>query len=213
MPPGEARQLGIDVAEALAAAHQAGLAHLCLQPEHVLRTTHGQVKVGGLAVDAAVRGVECAGDADAARRDTWGAAAIVYAALTARWPGGAGTGLAAAPHDGAALCSPRQVRAGVPHDLDSITLPGAGHPRAQDRPAARPRPGWPGRWTTSRSPAGSRSCAGRRTTSRPRRRTSPRTSRRTTTRPAGRAAAPRCWPGPPSRWSWWSASRWPAGSS
>jgi hypothetical protein len=138
MRPDEARQLGIDVAEALAAAHQAGLAHLCLQPAHVLRTTHGQVKVGGLAVDAAVRGVEWSGDVDAARRDTWGAAAIVYAALTARWPGGAGTGLAAAPHDGAALCSPRQVRAGVPHDLDNITCRALDIPEPQQHPLRSP---------------------------------------------------------------------------
>ena len=136
--PGEARQLGIDVAEALTAAHQAGLAHLCLQPEHVLRTTHGQVKVGGLAVDAAVRGVEYAGEADAARRDTWGAAAIAYAALTARWPDGAGTGLPVAPRDGAALCSPRQVRAGVPHDLDTIVCRALDIPVPHDQPLHDP---------------------------------------------------------------------------
>ena len=40
-----------------ARAHDAGLAHLCLQPEHVLRTAHGQLKVAGLAVDAAARGI------------------------------------------------------------------------------------------------------------------------------------------------------------
>ena len=42
-----------DVADALASAHRQGLAHLCLQPDHVLRTSHGQLKVAGLAVDAA----------------------------------------------------------------------------------------------------------------------------------------------------------------
>ena len=58
LPPTEARDLALDIAGALDAAHQAGLAHLCLQPEHVLRTSHGQIKVGGLAIDAAVRGLE-----------------------------------------------------------------------------------------------------------------------------------------------------------
>ena len=138
MHAGEARQLGIDVTEALIAAHQAGLAHLCLQPEHVLRTTHGQVKVGGLAVDAAVRGVDYAGEADAARRDTWGAAAITYAALTARWAGGAGTGLPPAPRDGTALCSPRQVRAGVSHDLDTILCRALDIPEPRDQPLHEP---------------------------------------------------------------------------
>jgi serine/threonine protein kinase len=57
LPPTEARDLALDIAAALDAAHQAGLAHLCLQPEHVLRTTHGQVKVGGLPIAAAVRGL------------------------------------------------------------------------------------------------------------------------------------------------------------
>ena len=130
LPPTEARDLALDIAGALDAAHQAGLAHLCLQPEHVLRTSHGQIKVGGLAIDAAVRGIEPASAEDASRRDAEGTARVAYAALTARWPGGPGTGLPAAPHDGPTLCTPRQVRAGVPHDLDvvvarALQIPGA----------------------------------------------------------------------------------------
>ncbi len=57
LPPGEARLMVAEIAEALAAAHEQGLAHLCLRPEQVLRMAHGQVKVAGLAVDAAVRGL------------------------------------------------------------------------------------------------------------------------------------------------------------
>ena len=130
LPPTEARDLALDIAGALDAAHQAGLAHLCLQPDHVLRTSHGQIKVGGLAIDAAVRGLEPASAEDASRRDAEGTARVAYAALTARWPGGPGTGLPAAPHDGPTLCTPRQVRAGVPHDLDvvvarALRIPGA----------------------------------------------------------------------------------------
>jgi hypothetical protein len=120
LPAGESRQLGLDIAEALGAAHSAGLAHLCLAPEHVLRTAHGQVKLGGLAVDAAVRGLEPKDAAGAALQDTRGAAAVAYAALTGRWPGTETTGLPPAPRDGNGLCSPRQVRAGVPHDLDEV---------------------------------------------------------------------------------------------
>ena len=120
LPPAEARELSLEIAAALASAHRAGLSHLCLEPEHVLRTAHGQLKVGGLAVDAAVRGVDVPDEAGAARADTEGAAAVAYAALTARWPGAEHTGLAPAPYDGNALCTPRQVRAGVPHDLDDV---------------------------------------------------------------------------------------------
>ena len=120
LPPGEARDVALAVAEALAAAHEAGLAHLCLEPEHVLRTAHGQVKVVGLAVEAAVRGLDPSDEAAAARRDAEGTAAVTYAALTARWPGAAATGLPPAPRDSAGTCSPRQVRAGVPHELDAV---------------------------------------------------------------------------------------------
>jgi hypothetical protein len=94
----------------------------------VLRTTHGQVKVGGLAIDAAVLGLEAADAADASRRDAEGTARVAYAALTARWPAGPASGLAAAPHDGPALCTPRQVRAGVPHDLDVVVSRALGIP-------------------------------------------------------------------------------------
>jgi F5/8 type C domain len=128
LQPAEARDLGLEIAEALAAARRAGLAHLCLQPEHVLRTAHGQVKIGGLAVDAAARGIEYPSAADAARRDARDAAAIVYAAVTGRWPGTDQTGLPAAPRDGDHACTPRQVRAGVPHDLDDVVSRALGLP-------------------------------------------------------------------------------------
>jgi hypothetical protein len=127
---GHACDLATEVANALEAAHRQGLAHLCLTPEHVLRTGHGQIKVAGLAVDAAVRGLTAADPADAASRDTQGAAAILYAALTGRWPGAEPSAVAAAPYDGDQVCSPRQVRAGVPVDLDvlvSATLGTARH--------------------------------------------------------------------------------------
>ncbi|MGH8892060.1 MAG: hypothetical protein ACRDWY_01935, partial [Actinomycetes bacterium] len=128
LPPHEALALGADVAGALAASHEQGLSHRCLQPEHVLRTSHGQTKVAGLGVDAAARGLVPDADVDAARHDTHGAASVLYAALTARWPGEGDTGLAAAPHDGGALCSPRQVRAGVPDELDDVVCRALGVP-------------------------------------------------------------------------------------
>ena len=128
LPAGEARALTIEIAGALAAAHEAGLAHLCLGPEHVLRTSHGQVKLAGLGVDAAARGIEAPDPADAAARDTAAAAGILYACLTARWPGETASALASAPYDGADLCSPRQVRAGVPDDLDGVACRALGIP-------------------------------------------------------------------------------------
>jgi hypothetical protein len=120
LPPGEARSMVAEIAEALASAHEQGLAHLCLRPEQVLRMAHGQVKVAGLAVDAAVRGLTASSPEDAARRDVEGCAAILYAALTARWPSDSPSSLPPAPRENGVLCTPRQVRAGVPDDLDDI---------------------------------------------------------------------------------------------
>jgi hypothetical protein len=117
---GHACDLTTEVANALDAAHREGLAHLCLTPEHVLRIGQGQVRVAGLAVDAAVCGLTVTDPREAARRDTQGAAAILYAALTGRWPGAAPSAVVAAPYDGDRVCSPRQVRAGVPVDLDAL---------------------------------------------------------------------------------------------
>jgi putative peptidoglycan lipid II flippase len=93
----------------------------------VLRTAHGQLKLAGLAVDAAARGLRTTG-ADAARRDVEGIGAVLYSALTARWPGDAPSVLPPAPMADDAVCTPRQVRAGVPHDLDEIVCRALGLP-------------------------------------------------------------------------------------
>ncbi len=134
LPPTAARDLGLEITAALAAAHASGLTHVSLQPDHVLQTSHGQIKVAGLAIDAAARGLHIEDRDEAARRDTEGAAAVVYAALTGRWPGPEHTSLPAAPRDGAAVCSPRQVRAGVPDDLDDLLCRALGVAGRHGRP-------------------------------------------------------------------------------
>ncbi|HEY2639862.1 MAG TPA: protein kinase family protein [Streptosporangiaceae bacterium] len=106
-----------EVASALAGAHAAGLAHLCLRPDSVRWTTGGGVKVTGLGIDAALSGV--ATD-DPALADTYGIGELLYAALTGLWPGPDYSGLPAAPHSDGQPRRPRQVRAGVPTALDDI---------------------------------------------------------------------------------------------
>ena len=118
LPAAEAHALASEITAALVAAHEAGLTHLALRPEHVLRAAHGQVKLAGLEIEAAARGLRAGPDAE--REDTRGAAAVLYAGLTGRWPGDEATGLPAAPKAGRGFCSPRQVRAGVPDDLDDV---------------------------------------------------------------------------------------------
>jgi len=126
----EAQHVAREVAEALRAAHDAGLAHLCLVPDSVLRMSHGQVKVAGLAVDAAALGVHADDAASAGASDTPGSAAILYAALTGRWPvdGAAqpAVALPPAPRENGHPCTPRQVRPHIPADLDRIAARGLG---------------------------------------------------------------------------------------
>src|SRR5579875_775737 len=129
-----------EAAQALAVAHEAGLAHLRLGPGSLRWTPGGGVKITGLGIDAVLAGPEPpAADGaacdDPALADTRGLAGLLYAGLTGYWPGGAsGTGEAEAPdgilHGAAALppapmrdgipCSPRQVSAAVPVSIDSV---------------------------------------------------------------------------------------------
>ncbi len=117
MEPLAGARIVAEVASALAGAHAAGLAHLCLRPDSVRWTAGGGVKVTGLGIDAALSGM--ATD-DPALADTEGLGQLLYAALTGLWPGPDYPGLPAAPMADGQLRRPRQVRAGVPTALDEI---------------------------------------------------------------------------------------------
>lgn len=117
LDPAQAQAVITDVAEAIADAHLAGLAHLTLSPENVIFGKGGEVKIAGLAVEAALHGVS---SADPAATDARALGALLYAALTARWPGGPAHGLAGVARDDGKLPTPRQVRAGVPAPLDEV---------------------------------------------------------------------------------------------
>jgi hypothetical protein len=117
MAPVDAQSMITEAAEALTLAHAAGLAHLRLRPDTVLITPSGQVKILGLCVEAALHGTTVP---DPAAGDAKGLGRVLYAALTARWPEGEAFGLQAAPFEHGAICTPRQVRAGVPDGLDAI---------------------------------------------------------------------------------------------
>jgi hypothetical protein len=119
MEPGRAASFLLEAAEALASAHSAGLAHLCLTPHNLVWTSGGTVKVTGLGVEAVLAG--STSDAPAAE-DTEGLGHLLYAALTGHWCGAEGTQLPPAPAgpDGRPV-SPAQLRSGMPADLDEIT--------------------------------------------------------------------------------------------
>jgi len=106
-----------EAAEALSAAHAAGLAHLCLRPDAIRWTTGGGVKVTGVGIDAALAGVTAD---DPELTDTRGLGRLLYTALTGLWPGPDYPDLPSAPEADGQPRRPRQVRAGVPARLDDI---------------------------------------------------------------------------------------------
>jgi hypothetical protein len=117
LEPGLGAEIIEQGAEALASAHAAGVAHLCLNPGSLRWTAQGGVKVVGLGIDAALAGT--AAD-DPALADTYGLARLLYAALTAHLPGEEWPGLPPAPEVDGHPRSPRQVRAGVPAPIDEV---------------------------------------------------------------------------------------------
>ena len=117
----EAYQLVSQLSQALSAAHREGLSHLRLNPTTVLRTGMGQYRIRGLAVNAALRGVT---SSHPQRTDTEAIGALLYAALTQRWPydedayGLPGVGTLAK----GTLVAPDQVRAGVHRGLSELAM-------------------------------------------------------------------------------------------
>ncbi|MFC4464759.1 protein kinase family protein [Streptomyces xiangluensis] len=115
----DAYQMVSQVSQAMAAAHREGLAHLRLTPGAVLRSSSGQWRIRGLAVNAALRGIS----SDTPQRtDTEGIGALLYAALTQRWPyENDAYGLSGLPK-GVGLIAPDQVRAGVHRGLAELSM-------------------------------------------------------------------------------------------
>ncbi|MFF7330512.1 protein kinase family protein [Streptomyces sp. NPDC008150] len=115
----EAYQMVSQLSSAMAAAHREGLAHLRLNPNAVLRTSTGQWRVRGLAVNAALRGIS----SDTPQRtDTEAIGALLYASLTHRWPyENDAFGLSGLPKD-VGLLPPDQVRANVHRGLSELAM-------------------------------------------------------------------------------------------
>lgn len=119
LPARHATWLMREVAAAVVKAHRTGLPHGRLLPDAVVLTESSGVKIIGLGTSLPLRGDALPGDPEVA--DTLDLGRLLYACLTARWPGGSVNGLPAAPiaSDGR-LLRPRQVRAGVPRSLDAV---------------------------------------------------------------------------------------------
>jgi hypothetical protein len=137
MEPNRAAGLVAEAADAMSVAHAAGLAHLCLTPRSLRWAPGSGVKITGLGVDAALA---AASTDDPSADDTRGLGRLLYAALTAHWPGEQdGTMLPPAPVIDGMPCSPRQVRAGVPASIDAVTCEALfGRPRRGEPPLTSP---------------------------------------------------------------------------
>jgi len=117
--PGLAARIAAQAAGALAAAHAAGQAHLCLTPDFV-RWTGSGVKITGLGIEAALAGLPSMATPQAAAEDARALGGLLYALLTGCWPGPEQTILPPAPRRLGRLRPPAQVVAGVPGRLDAI---------------------------------------------------------------------------------------------
>jgi serine/threonine protein kinase len=116
LPPRRAAWLVGEVADTLAEAHAAGLAHGHLVPENVLVDQHGQVRIIGFGVDAALRGLP----PGRVGVDEIDLAGLLYCALTGKWAGASESDVPPAPEVHGEVLRPRRVRAGIPRMLDAL---------------------------------------------------------------------------------------------
>lgn len=116
LPTDQAAALVQEAAETISVLHEQGLVHGNLDPGNVLVTADGGVKLTSLRSNT---------DDDAAD-DVRRLGALLYAALTERWPADVVhttmPGMPLAPYESGRLCEPRQVRAGVSGTLSMLTM-------------------------------------------------------------------------------------------
>lgn len=122
LDPTVAVDLLSDLAIGVAAAHHVGLHGLSLTPRSVLFTATGAPRLVGIGLAGyTARDTGDAGELERGRTDAVGLANLLYAALTARWPGAeVDSALPAALYTEGHLRTPRQVRGGVPREVDEV---------------------------------------------------------------------------------------------
>lgn len=116
LPPRRAAWLVGEVADSIAEAHAAGLAHGRLVPENVLLDQHGQIRIIGFGVDAALRGLP----PGRTGVDEIDLAGLLYCALTGTWAGVSDSAVPPAREIHGEVLRPRRVRAGIPRALDTL---------------------------------------------------------------------------------------------
>jgi len=126
--PALAAAMIADAADAIAVAHRAGRPHLRLTPRALRWHPGSGLKITGFGIDTALCGPAPGGAQDSGANpmtaDTRALARMLYALLTGYWPGEEPTALPPAPRHKGNVCTPRQIRAGVPAMLDAIAYRG-----------------------------------------------------------------------------------------
>ncbi|WP_331715619.1 protein kinase domain-containing protein [Tessaracoccus coleopterorum] len=111
----EAAYIVRELADALVGMHGQGLFHEQLNPDNVVITSSGAVRLVGFGTEATLAGRNDGGNAWALREeaDVTGLGSLLYASLVRRWPGGPGFGLPAAPLVAGETAPPNQVQGGI----------------------------------------------------------------------------------------------------
>lgn len=136
LSPAEAVSIAREVGWAVEAAASQGVHHGHLRPSSVLVSDVGEVRVRGLAVDAALWGTLPPGHDGPLLEsaDVHGIGAVLYAGLTGRWPAAGVDGLPPAPRVGERVLEPSRVVADVPAVLDDVvarSVEGVAPPRGR----------------------------------------------------------------------------------
>ena len=103
------------VAAAVSALHDTGMAHGNVQPGTVLIGDDGRVVLGDARAD----------EAATVESDIRAVGAVLYCALTGNWPhveAGVANELDASRNAAGAILAPHQVRAGIPNQVDQLTV-------------------------------------------------------------------------------------------
>jgi len=119
--PTVALEVIAEVSRTMATSAAADIAHGRLRPTALLWTEAGEVRIRGLAVDAALFGPI---DPAAPDADVDGLGCLLYSMITGRWPAlaidASSVHLPLAPATGRTVPMPSRVRAGVPGEIDDL---------------------------------------------------------------------------------------------
>lgn len=120
-----------DVAAGVSAGLQRHVSHGRLRPSSVFLTDAGEIRVRGLAVDAALMGAIPA-DVPKEQADVDGLGCLLVYLTTGLWPGSTDINLPRAPEHNGEPIAPSQINANVPRAVDDVVA-------RSMRAAARPR--------------------------------------------------------------------------